>query len=226
MSAFMAKVYDDRIEMLSDGAQYDENTGALKSIERKVWHAERLPLAVTGRGASGNVEFVAKQFTRRADEASSVDEALEEIEFLANFYAAINAPCPAFELLVAAISETDGPQLLHLVSEDVYGTGRERYSIAACEDLVVAGASSEADFDGFNLQDGLREAALPIFNNMRRHKHVPLGAPACPAIHAVGGHIDLTIVRRDGCTVERIHVWPEDKVGEKIVPGLRAYATT
>ncbi|MFB2553915.1 hypothetical protein [Ensifer soli] len=35
--------------------------------------------------------------------------------------------------------------------------------------------------------------------------------------HCVGGHVDLTVIRQDGVTTERLRTWP-DTIGERIVP--------
>ncbi|MBB6013465.1 hypothetical protein HNR59_002854 [Aquamicrobium lusatiense] len=65
----------------------------------------------------------------------------------------------------------------------------------------------------------LAEASAGLFEAFRRTKMVYLAHPEQPVLYAVGGHVDLTTVRAEGVSVERLRNWP-DVVGEKNRPEL------
>ncbi|MGO4838681.1 hypothetical protein AB4144_41175, partial [Rhizobiaceae sp. 2RAB30] len=108
MSAFYALAFDDRIELLTDGAIYNDD-GVLLDIRRKVWTSPAVPFAVTGRGTSPTVDLIAQGFVAFSL-MGSVDRALDAIaDRLAERRARGKETVTHCEMVIAAISETRGP---------------------------------------------------------------------------------------------------------------------
>lgn len=216
MSAFYAVNYGDRIELLTDGAVYEAD-GTLTAIKRKVYASDRLPIAITGRGAANAIELVAFAFLLGVGN-ETVDQTLDAIgDKLVKLAAkaAMQETPPAFEIIIAAISESRGPVLLYCATGDFYGAGYVPFSLIEAGNEI--GGGPNVDPTGIVTTNGLRDCGVEIFERMRR---VPGPNPIkadLPAIHGIGGHVDHTVVRADGVTVERLHTWP-DVVGRKIEP--------
>ncbi|WP_139788976.1 hypothetical protein [Manganibacter manganicus] len=210
--------HDDKIELLTDGAVYEDD-GTLTAIRRKVWYSDKIPMAITGRGAAKAVELVAYAFLL-TDMIGSVDNTIDGItkalDKLADKAAATESEPAMIEMLVATISETRGPMLLYASNANAYGldwlepfklydVGREW------------GGGAPIDPAGLDLSAGLRSCGVELFERMRRVSDINPARPDLPAIHGIGGHVDLTTVTASGITVERLRTWP-DIIGEKIDP--------
>lgn len=217
MSAFYAVLHDDKIELLTDGAVYEDD-GVLTAIRRKVWYSDKIPMAITGRGASKAVEFTAMAFLL-TDVFGSVDKVIEGIPALLDKMAEKTAAATRprmIEMVIATISETRGPVLLYAANTNAYGldwlepfklydVGREW------------GGGTPADISGIDASDGLHGCGAELFERMRRIPGPSAERPDLPDIYGIGGHVDLTTVRTSGVTVERLRTWP-DVIGEKIDP--------
>jgi hypothetical protein len=218
LSAFYALAHDDRIEMLTDGAVYEDD-GTLTAIRRKVWYSETIPMAITGRGNAKAVELLAMACLL-TDVYGSVDGVIENVQTLldkmADKAAATESEPAMIEMLVAAISETRGPMLLYASNANAYGldwlepfklydVGREW------------GGGAPIDPAGLDLSAGLRSCGVELFERMRRVSDINPARPDLPAIHGIGGHVDLTTITASGVFVERLRTW-SDVVGEKIDP--------
>ena len=217
MSAFYAVAFEDHIELITDGVVYLDD-GTLTDIRRKVWTSARHPIAVTGRGDIGAVAATATAFLMSASLRGSVDEALEAFQAALDRNRRDDVAIPV-EMLICAISETRGPLLAYFVTADVHRNGTEPWLLIDVGHEFGGGAKFDPeDLAGLSPAEGVRGVAVPLFNAMRKIKDTNPTLPESEPIHGVGGHIDFTAVRREGCTVERIHEWPEDVVGRKIEP--------
>lgn len=220
MSAFLAVNYGDRIELLTDGAIYEPD-GTLTAVQRKVWTSNRLPIAITGRGASKSIELVAFAFLLGVGN-ETVDETLEGIgDRLLKMAAraAVQETTPAFEIVIAAISETRGPLLLYCGTGDIYGAGYVPFSLVDAGKTIGGGPNIDAA--GIDASKGLRDCGVDIFERMRRIPGPNPAQPDLPAIYGIGGHVDHTVVAAAGVTVDRLHEWP-DVIGQKIEPFAEA----
>lgn len=224
MSAFYAVVRDDKIEMLTDGAVYEDD-GTLTAIKRKVWYSDKIPMAITGRGASKAVELMAFAFLL-TDVVGSVDNTIDGItkalEKLAEKAAATDVQPAVIEMLVAAISETRGPMLLYASNANAYGFDwlepYKLYDVGA-----EWGGGAIPDVSGLDGSDGLRNCGAELFSRMRRIPGPNPAKPDLPEVYGIGGHVDLTTITANGVTVERLVEWP-DVIGRKIEPELVACA--
>lgn len=212
MSGFYALAHADKIELLTDGAVYEPD-GTLTAIRRKVWTSERHPIAITGRG-SGAVEAFATVLNFHAAMVDTVDAAIPDWQRLLDRQRA-RREWPPFEIVIAAISETRGPVILYAASTDAYGVGVDLWKLVDAGNELGGGPS--VDTTGLDTSDGLRSCGAELFERMRRTAGPNPVAPELPAVYGIGGHVDLTVVRPEGVTVERIHEWP-DVVGRKIDP--------
>lgn len=218
MSAFYALAHDDRIEMLTDGAVYEDD-GTLTAIRRKVWYSDKLPMAITGRGASKAVELMAMAVLL-PDVYGSVDKVIDGIPALLDKMAEKTAGAASgarmIEMVIAAISETRGPVLLYAANTNAYGLDWlepfKLYDVGH-----EWGGGTPADISGIDISDGLRGCGAELFERMRRIPGPSAERPDLPDVYGIGGHVDLTTVRASGVTVERLRTWP-DEIGERIDP--------
>lgn len=216
MSAFYTLNYGDRIELLTDGAVYEDD-GTLTAVRRKVWHSERIPMAVTGRGNASAVQLLAMAVLL-PDAYGSTDRVLEAVPGLLDKMAAKQhggAKPGYFEIVIAAISETRGPVIFYASSADCYGAGYVPFTLV--EAGSEFGGGVPIDPAGIDVSDGLRTCGAEIFERMRRVRGPNPTAPELPPLYGIGGHVDLTVVRPGGVTVERLRTWP-DVIGEPIDP--------
>ena len=213
MSAFYAMAYGDRVELLTDGAVY-LGDGTLIDIREKVWRSPSLPLAITGRGSMA-IEAFAETILAMPDD--SVDAVIERTNALLEQAKTVvsSAPC---EVLIAGISETDGPFLAFFTTADIYpnlasfvlhDVGRELGggNALAAEELASVGSA----------EDGLAGMGVALFEAMRRKPGLNPTVPNLPSVYGIGGHVDLTVISAGGTETTRLHTWP-DVVGEKIKP--------
>lgn len=214
MSAFFAMAYPDRIELLTDGAVYEDD-GTLVDIRRKVQVSDRLPMAVTGRGPMGIVHGVGVAMMLMANTADSVDDAIQRIDEMMQRRSDKGTPAD-FEMAVVGISEANGPVILYVSSIDMYGAGIQPWRLHTAGGEL--GGGPRVDVSGLDPSEGLRSCGVELLERMRRVPGMNPAKPDLPYLFGIGGHIDLTTVRADGCTVERLHIWPEDVIGEKIRP--------
>jgi hypothetical protein len=221
VSAFQCFTYPDRVEILTDGALYDDD-GRLTAITRKVWTSVSVPLAITGRGDFYRIKAIA-DVARMFSECGSFDQTLEQLN---GFLAPLGGEdVPYFEVIVAGISETVGPSVYFAAPANVYGLPnfkawtfeRTIGDIGAgpflTEHELAAVGMSRAD-----LSNGLLEIAVPYFDAMRRKPAKSVSRPDLPEVYGIGGHIDWTVVIPGGTATVRVHRWP-DVVGERIEAG-------
>jgi hypothetical protein len=212
MSAFYALKFPDHIELLTDGAFYTPD-GTLTDIKRKVWTSKRHPVAITGRGSEA-VEAFAIVMNFHADMVDSVDAAITEWQAMLDRQRDRREYRP-FELIACVISETDGPMILYAANMDVHGSGYEPWTLVDAGSEI--GGGPVVDTDGLDGSEGLHSLGAELFDRMRQVRCPNPADPAAPEVHGIGGHVDWTAVKANGCIADRLHTWP-DVVGEKIVP--------
>lgn len=209
MSAFYAVAYHDRVELLTDGAVYSDD-GTLTDIRRKVWTSDHVPLAVTGRGATGVVEgFAAAIMILSA--RGSFDDTIAAVQGMLERRREKGVPADV-EMVICGTSETVGPRILYFATCEAYA-GVEPWTILDAGPELGGGPSP--DIDGLDGSNGLRGCGAELMERMRRIPGPNPTRPDLPPLYGVGGHIDWTVITADGCATERIHEWP-DVIGEKI----------
>jgi hypothetical protein len=220
MTAFILAPYADRVEILSDGAEYTPD-GVLLGVADKVITSDVIPLAMVGSGAVADIRAIADVILRAAATTGSVDSTLE---ILAGAVAEIGQS-PNFDtglrMAIGAISETRGPVcLVFSTFEDQAGGARpfELQEMGRC--FAQGAAPSGEDLAAYGPLDvfcGLAKDGVFLMEAMRKQKMVNPAKPDREPVYSVGGHVDLTIIRTEGYQRRRLITWP-DVVGEKIDP--------
>lgn len=207
MSGYYAVAFQDRIEIVSDGAHFGRD-GVLTAIERKVSRSFLLPVAVTGVGVAADLAEM-KLKVMEATELASVDAALAQLRHTLH-----DAPKHVDQesvILVAAMSERMGPQLFTWSNVDRILLNRGRSHAfgpgLSTDELLALGVD-------FKHPDGLREDGVAILGAMRSKASAPFGMMEG---HYVGGQVDWTVVDAAGARGETVHRWP-DTVGKLIQP--------
>lgn len=219
MSAYYALAYEDRVEIATDGAIYEDD-GTIIDLRYKAWHSDTLPLAWAGRGNSIMVDGVGLMLSA-VSFMGSVDWALERFqEAIARNERLLEIP---FDGVIGSISDAGVPQLHWFTTYDgfegfnplvLYEVGKEWAGAPQPHPSTLA----DYGFPERMATSTLGESAGDLFEALRATRMQHLAHPDQPWIYGVGGHVDLTTVRADGCTTERLRTWPQDVVGEKIDP--------
>lgn len=220
MTAFIVAPYRDRVEILSDGALYSPD-GVLLGFANKVIYSDALPLAVVGSGATKDIAALTQAIFLAAVETGSVDAALE---ILAGALSEIGGS-PNFDtglrMAIGAISETDGPVAYTFATFNEPG-GTGAFELRRMPRTFAQGcAPTGADFAAYgalSIESGLEKDALFMIDAMRRQKMTNPAEPLREPFYSVGGHIDLTVIRAEGITTKRLHVFSADVVGRPIDP--------
>ncbi|WP_105370603.1 hypothetical protein [Neorhizobium huautlense] len=220
MSAYMSICYEDRIELLTDGAVYTPD-GVLVETAEKVRRSSRWPLAITGRGSSAIVDILASYIETLGEMSATVNEVISRLQIWLDGRKLKGSPEP-FEILIAAFVDDAGPVNLYFSSERMIdgvepwvihtmGTEFGGGPAFSLDELRAAGISIES------LSAGLEEAGADLMEMMRHRKGGNPAAPHLSEVYGIGGHVDLTVIRLDGVTTKRLRTWP-DVIGEKIDP--------
>ncbi|PBB79079.1 hypothetical protein CK218_22275 [Mesorhizobium sp. WSM3879] len=214
MSAFIAVKHPNRVQLLTDGARYNQDH-VLTGIVCKVWSAASVPLAITGRGNLQVVEHIAREIIAEADAEGSVDRVTESFlpEYVEDIRAAGVKDC---DLAIAVHSETTGPGLYFFDTGGKLGnfkfqrqdsvwcavelTGKELYDLAGARFLTNDPAY--LDEKGADLMELIRSKPTQGY-------------------YSVGGHCQLTTVTAEGVETVTLRRWPQDAVGSKIDPAGR-----
>jgi hypothetical protein len=215
--------------ILTDGAAYDHE-GRLTRILEKIDRSSKAPIAVATRGNSRE-GWVASQFIIRLLEQEGFDKGIAALADALPEFGLLPDSSNRLEVLIAGVSERDGPRHLTFNNLDpllfgtamriedpgeffsgINGDGGDRDGGLAASGVRgrVFGESTEAWLAamGGKIFDFYRRISIPPapWNGDRRESYL------------IGGHVDLTVVDRGGVRTRRIHHWPEDKIGERINP--------
>ena len=146
--------------------------------------------------------------------ASSFDETME---WLQKTLSARSGQTPefGFELVVAGLSEAEGPIILYATTNS-YIEGLPAWTLLNAGANVCGG--NEVPLADADFENGLFPAGVAAIDLMRQTPGTNPVKPDLPAVFGIGGHVDHAIVRPEGVTLERVHEWPEDVVGQKIEP--------
>jgi hypothetical protein len=219
MSAFIAVAYEDRVELLTDGAIIDDETGALIDVKRKVWHSDIVPIAVTGRGSGfGGVATVCLAIVSVAELLGGFDPAMSWLsKALADRrdLGSLNA----MEIVITGIAESRGPVVLYFNTEEGQTLDGETLEPWVLRDMDgSAAAPIPKDIDPA-LMEGLAfvVAGSMAMESMRKTLASDVFVPGSSEQYIVGGCIDHTVVSAEGVEVARVHIWP-DLIGEPIDP--------
>lgn len=225
MSAFIAVAYEDRVELLTDGAIIDDKTGALIDVKRKVWHSDIVPIAVTGRGGGfGGVAAVCLAIIAAAEALGGFDPAMSWlIKALADRrdIGSLNA----MEIVITGIAESRGPVVLYFNTEEGQTLDGETLEPWVLRDMDgSAAAPIPKDIDP-SLIEGLAfvVAGSMVMESMRKTLASDVFVPGSSEQYIVGGCIDHAVISTEGVEVTRVHIWP-DVVGEPIDPFRPALA--
>ncbi|MDX3928701.1 MAG: hypothetical protein QHC90_23210 [Shinella sp.] len=227
MSAFLSFVAADAAYVLTDGASYDA-TGVVREIGRKVRLARKAPVAIASRGDKRVGDLWAEHLCAFAD-VRGVDALVAALPAIlggiardAEMRAAMSGQ-QATEVLMAGVAK-DGP--FHRVFRTV---GDSAYVAETPDPLFYAG-QLETDPTNFvprpqpgeSAEAWILRGGVAILEACRSQSGLlPSGEVG---FFAIGGQIDLTTITTDFSRIETLKVWPEDVVGQKIVPTRRAAA--
>lgn len=211
MTLIIAHRLADRIELLSDGAVYDKD-GVIHAAECKIDRIEGFTAVIAGSGKSYMIDLLSDAIRHIFARASTFDAATDAVGYGVQTMAHL-ADHPPFRMLIAGISQTQGPKLYrfgNILEEGIapfilhpveYGTALQHNFTSQWHDETVS-------------MGGLRTAGLRGMKNIRNDG--PIGNNPPYGMLVVGCHVDFTTVSAGGVVTERIHEWP-DRIGEKIV---------
>lgn len=234
MSGFLSVKHRDCIQILTDGAAYDDKH-RLAKVSRKVFHARNMPIAVTSRGQAGIGDWLSQRICDLADKQGSVDVVLDALPRIVQILKAaagdfLTGEENAIEVLVAGWSETKGPrhcvfrtrsvdswhvtwEVIEMPEREISGgiavSTSELLPWMAQFGLTPATAMEKLDGDPANM---FRRYGAEMAECWRRHM-----VPGLSNVFLIGGQVDLTEIRPEGVTVTTLRTWP-DKIGEKINP--------
>jgi hypothetical protein len=218
MSFYMATCFADRVEMLTDGAGYDGD-GVLRRLERKVTLVPGHRVAITSRGHVGWGKKIAAGLTE-AILRGGLDAAMLVFGAMLPGMARQMPPGQSSDVCVAGFSEADGPIVYYFRTADEPGFV-EGWKLYSTRKTVVCGITHERAVGHIHAPIAaagtLRDGGVRLMEIMRREKGINADGLTAAA-YIIGGFIDLTTISAAGVQTERIHTWPDDRIGEKINP--------
>lgn len=224
MTAFILAPYADRVEILSDGAQYTTD-GIYLGSRYKVVLSDDVPLAVVGSGVVSEISALADTIMTAAEATRSVDGTISLLRKALKKIAQNPNLDTGMRMAIGAISEKFGPVCFVFSTFADPASDVPPFTLQAMPLAFAQGATPTGeDLVGhgrLSIAEGLEADAPFLFECMRRQ---PLANPAAPLQepgHTIGGHLDFTVVRADGYETRRLLTWP-DVVGEKIDPARAA----
>lgn len=228
MSAFIAAIYGDCIQILTDAAGYD-TSGTLRAVIDKCWYSERLPMAITGRGNAFLIEGFAKAAVEFADSATSIEEVCRWLEGAVARAKARSSEVAAlsahFEIVFAAFHETAGFQMRVFTTNEMSGYAPyEWHSVDGMlvgapdvqpKDVLAITAQMPATDPRFLPTFGVQLMELMRLNNIGKvsmwHENAALSGTV------VGGNCRLTTITQRGVELRVLKTW-DDPLHETINP--------
>lgn len=221
MSASIALVRRDRVEIASDAAAYD-GTGTVDSFREKIVTVEKPAAAITCRGPvflTDKLSVVVKNILTRAGNFEKGLRVLADIVPTFARYEEVKArvgnPRTDFQMIIGGVSETDGPLVAFWASRPHDEFELAAYTLHRISTGIVQDAVLPEHFrNEIDAQGGLGTVGVRMMESLRQE---PLGfEDEHPFI--VGGHVDLATVTATGVETARLHEWAADRAGEKINP--------
>lgn len=210
MTFIVAHRLADRIELLSDGAVYDD-AGFIRGSECKVMTMPGVPAVVAGSGKSVVVNAIEASLRTIFAAVTSFDRAIEEIRAGLGRLVALKDH-PPFRIVIAGMSETRGPEVYRF--GNVAEEGIAAFALHRCEfGAILQHDIPEALHRHFVAMGGLRAGGIDLMENVRREG-------AADGSIVIGCHVDFTTVSAAGVVSEEIHEWP-DRIGHRIAPAAR-----
>lgn len=219
MSAFIALRHANGVELMADGAVYEQDgTGTLVDVRRKIEIGKFC--AVTTRGNADAGQAFARVVTDLCD-TMGFDAAMERVE---DRLKARSGKTPiltsAFELVIVGISESRGPIILYATTVP-YKDGVPAWQLIDAGHELAAGPQIDISSLRLTQEDmamGLSRCGLRILDAMRQVPGITVTNPEHPPHHGIGGQVDHAVITpEEGTMIVTGHVWP-DEVGKKISP--------
>lgn len=219
MSAINTLVKRDSVHLITDAASYD-SAGNLVAAIPKVALLPHINAAVACRGPRASVPLFADLLSAAA---STYDElkahAPTFLRELRPMLDATFAHCEfgaVFDVVIAGISESAGPDAYLICSHERYGV--QPWTVvqfaglammpadAATQELVLASIPDDVE-----LVDPERDGRIIL----EAQRAFPMDHGGGRVFTGVGGFGQLTSITRDGISTRVIHRWP-DEVGQPI----------
>jgi len=219
MSAINTVIQADSVHLICDGASYDAD-GRLVSVGPKMQMLPHLNAAVACRGPRASVPLFADLLSAAA---STYDELKAEaptfLRELRPMLDATFAHCELgadFDVVIAGISESDGPDAYLICSHERYGVQPWTVVQFAGLAMMPADAATQARVfasipDNVDLVDPERDGRIIL----EAQRVFPIDHGGDRSFVGVGGFAQLTSITRDGISTRVIHRWP-DEIGEPI----------
>lgn len=215
MSAVNVLVQSNAVHLLTDAAIYQPD-GMLSGLTQKVRSMPHLNCAAAMRGGYLGLAPIMEEISAAGTSFDSLKANMPALlRGCAAQYLHLLDRCaagPEFEVVIAGISETDGPSAYVVPSHDRYGepwTVTDLAGLVAlpCDEHLLAEVQRIADGRSADDLDPIKDG-LAIFDAQRAHPHLSNGD-----VCFVGGYAQLTTVTADGIASRIIRRWP-DPVGK------------
>lgn len=215
MSAFAAIAYEDRVELISDGAVVDKG-GNLAASYRKVYANNRVPLAFTARGNTGAIIGL-WSFISMWTLSGSFDETVVSFQKFLTEGLGVLGKFP-MDGVIVGISETGGPRILYFTTSSEV-EGYEPFVLTDAGPYASGGPTpDESALELYGLRERVNQETLAEFGaDLMEAVRLTRMNYNGEKLFGVGAHVDLATIRAEGVTIERLRTWP-DKVGKKINP--------
>jgi hypothetical protein len=208
MSLIVAKAFTDRVELVSDAGMFDA-TGKLLAIQSKLWASSNARVLCSGRGDMNHVYAYALEIMLQGERAKSFDGTIAAMEkALATVFP---FGLPFFEIVIAGISETNGPTILgfasvkmgHVVPLQMIDLGGFAYA---------GPDASQAAMEALRNADTIEAHLL---HEARTTAGAPIGNPRASGFIGVGGRLERATMGKDGLRLEVLRTWP-DRIGQPV----------
>lgn len=216
MSLFVSFPFEDRIELLTDGATYLPN-GRLVMTNKKVKTHKTVPMAVSGRGKTLEIYRLIDGVLSYADETGSFLDTMQLVEREFDEWRA-SGKGPSiddFQLFIAGYIEGYGLAQFQICSLPDYPyKGMEAWRVNQITGPLYAGPDVDQSVTAAilteeRLKRGARDFGPELCQHIRSRKDHHPADPQKRKMHIVGGHIDLTTITANGAVTERLLTWPE-----------------
>lgn len=214
MSMFATFPYEDRIEMLTDGANYTKR-GTVVLATEKVWRSPDCPMFVTGRGNTRMIRDLAKACMALAAVHGSFGKTIKAIEIHLDHWRETHGSYTGkfFQLLIAGWDAEFGFAQFHVASHADWIPGMEPMRVNTVWSVFYAGPPIDEERAKPLLTKERVEAGAAIFGPefCQLARETPMQQADNPELTfpSVGCHIDLTTLTSTGVETKRLMTWPD-----------------